>query len=95
MIVRLTPEMFRDPSKSERTTIGFEPALFCDGLVCGLSTYPGFHPPHCHLVIAGGNPLASPRKYTVYSAELASMSTKRPWKIVADGRRYHQSEPRP
>ena len=71
MIVRLTPEMFRDPSESERTMIGFEPAPFCDGLVCGLSAYPSLHHPHWHLVLSGENPPATQRHYPVYCANVS------------------------
>ena len=67
MIIRVTAEDLRNPFESRVLKCHIEPALDCEGVVCGISngiledgTFPEVDP-HWHLVVWGDEPKTSPR----------------------------------
>ena len=71
-IIDLT-KILRDPLKSDVTNTRIEPAIDCDGIVCGL--WSPSHPddigpdldPHYHLTIHGDNPPTTERFLPFFS----------------------------
>ena len=67
-----TAEQLRNPSKSRILNCRIEPALDCDGLMCGIwnctvgDEQPPEIEPHFHLVVSGEEPKTSPRYLPFY-----------------------------